>query len=156
ERREDKRQLALEREASERRETEARLSEERDAESRNKAKQAQDGVNANLKLATDLRKQFKFKDSAAALALATDLAKVSAPELRTEVEQSERDLAFVRQLDDIRYRKWVWIGEPGGNGDFNTKIASPEYRKAFAARALPLDTLDVAQAATRISASAVK
>lgn len=156
ERREDKRQLAQIRDAAERRETEARLEGERDAEARNKAKQAQDGVSANLKLATDLRKQFKFQAAAAALALAVELAKGGAPELLPTVEQSQRDLAFVAQLDDIRYRKWVWIGEPGGQGDFNTKIASPEYHKAFAARGLPLDTLDVNEAARRVSASAVK
>jgi len=53
-------------------------------------------------------------------------------ELLPEVTQARSDLAFVVQLDDIRYRKWVWISEPGGRGYYNTRIAPPEYRVAFA------------------------
>ena len=47
------------------------------------------------------------------------------------------------------------MGE-GGNGQFNTRIAAPEYRKAFAARGWDLMTLDPGEAAKRIAASAVR
>ena len=60
------------------------------------------------------------------------------------------------QLDDIRFRKWVWVVEPGRPGDFNTKIASPEYRAAFTQHGLDVATLEAADAARRIAASAVK
>jgi tetratricopeptide (TPR) repeat protein len=162
----NERKLADERAAAERERAEVermRLQGDRkaaearaEAERGFKMQQAQQGVNANLKFASDLRTQYKFKDAAAALALTTELAKSGAPELLATVEQAQRDLAFVVQLDDIRYRKWLWIPEPGGMGDFNTKVAPPEYRKAFAERGLPLDTLDTTEAAERVSASAVK
>jgi len=60
------------------------------------------------------------------------------------------------QLDDIAYRKWVWISEPGGGAYYNTRIAPPEYRVAFANRGLDLTALAPAEAARRIAASAVK
>ena len=149
---------ARDRDEADRRATEAGLKGERDAEARNKAAQARQGVKAGLTLATDLRKQYKFKQADAALAQAAALAKGGAPELLAEVEQARRDLAFVVKLDDIRFRKWAWIADGGtkGKGDFNTRIASPEYRKAFADRGLDLEALDTTEAARRIAASAVK
>jgi tetratricopeptide (TPR) repeat protein len=135
---------------------EARLEGERDTEQRLKAEQAREGVRANRKLADDLRRQYKFKLAEAALALAAELAKSGVPELLPEVEQAQRDLAFVVQLDDIRFRKWTWVSEGAGKVDFNTKIASPEYRDAFAQRGLDLTALDTAEAAKRIAASAIK
>ena len=138
------------------RSNEARLVGERDAEKRFKVEQARQGVRANLALATDLRKQYKFKATDAALVQAEELAKSGAPEMWAEIEQARSDLAFVVQLDDIRFRKWVWIAEEGGKGHFNTKIASPEYRKAFADRGLDLEMLDPVETARRIAASAVK
>ena len=148
--------LKDERAEADRKASEARLEGERDAEVRNKAQQAGAGVNAGLKLAVDLRKQYKFKLAEATLVQAAELAESGAPERLPEVEQARRNLAFVVQLDDIRFRKWLWIAEAGGRGDFNTKIASPEYRKAFAERGLDLPTLAPAEAAKRIAASAVK
>jgi tetratricopeptide (TPR) repeat protein/serine/threonine protein kinase len=133
-----------------------RQATERRAEARNKQEQASQGVDANLKLATDLRKQYKFKEAKAALAQALLLATGAAPERLAEVEQARRDLAFVVRLDDIRYRKWVWSASERGKGKFNHEIAAPEYRQAFAERKLDLTALDPADAAKKIAASAVK
>ena len=146
------RKLAEQRADADRRATEARL----EAEQRFKAEQARQGIDAGLKLATDLRKQYKFKQADAALAQAAELAKSGAPERLAEVEQARSDLAFVVQLDDIRYRKWVFIVESGGKGNFNTKIAPSEYREAFAARGLNLEAMERIEAAKQIAASAVK
>jgi len=153
---ESKREAERQREAADRQTTEARLEGQRVEAERIKAEQARDGVNAGLKLASDLRKQYKFKEADAALAQALKQAKSGAPERLGEVEQAQRDLAFVVKLDDIRFRKWMWIAELGGTGHFNTKIASPEYRTAFAERGLDLTTLEVPEAVRRITASAVK
>jgi len=159
----DQRRLADEQARSERQRieaegkaAEARLAGERDAEARNKTEQARRGVEADLKLAADLRLQHKFKAASAALSQAADLAKSGALELLSTVEQALRDLAFVEKLDGIRFRKWVFIAQPGGKGGFNTRIASPEYRKAFTSYGLPLDTMQVTDAAERIAASSVK
>ncbi len=127
-----------------------------DADARAKKEQAEQGVRTGLALATELRKKFKFKDAAGALAQALELARGSAPELLAEVERAQSDLAFAAQLDGIRYRKWVWLAEPGGKGHFNTASAPAEYSKAFAARRLPLTSLDPKDAADRITASAIK
>ncbi len=142
--------------ANERKLTEAGLIGGRNAEARIKEQQAQQGVDTSLKLAVDLRKQYKFKAVGAAVAQALELAKGGAPERLPEMEQARRDLEFVVRLDDIRYRKWVWIVEENLNGSFNTKIAAPEYRKAFAEFGLDLTTLTPTEAVQRIAASAVK
>jgi tetratricopeptide (TPR) repeat protein len=142
--------------ASARRTSEARLEGERAAEARHKEQQARQGVDANLKLATELRRQYRFAAAAAALAQAVELARGGAPDRLAEVEQARRDLAFVVRLDDIRYRKWIWIAEEGGRGRFNEPSAAPEYRQAFVERGLDLTALDPAEAAQRLGASAVK
>ncbi len=129
---------------------------ERDAETRNKVEQAERGVDASIKLATDLRKQFRFQQAKAALVQAEELARKGLPERLAEVEQAQRDLALVVKLDDIRYRKWIWIQLDDGRGKFNTEIAPQEYRKVFAASSLDLINLDLVEAVKRIEASAVK
>jgi eukaryotic-like serine/threonine-protein kinase len=134
----------------------ARLEGERNAEARNKAEQARAGVLQSLSLAADLRKQFKFDAANKALAQAAELAHGGAPELVPDVERARANLAFVVKLDGIRYRKWTWVAETGGKGEFNTMLAPPEYRKAFAERGLDLPALDTAEAANRITASAVR
>ena len=145
------------RQAGERRTTEARLAGERDSEERFKVEQAQQGVRTNRLLADDLRKKYRFKEADAVLVQAAVLAKSGAPEMLTEVEQARNDLAFVVQLDDIRFRKWMHVaGQDGNRNFFNTKIASPEYRKAFADRGLNLETLDPAEAVKAIASSAAK
>jgi predicted ribosomally synthesized peptide with SipW-like signal peptide len=144
------------RQASERNATEARLAGERDAQERNKREQARQSIDANLKLATDLRKQYRFKQAKAALDQALLLATGAAPDRLAEVEQAHHDLELVARLDDIRFRKWMWIAVKSGKGKFNHQIAAPEYRQAFAKRDLDLTTLDPAEAAKRIAASALK
>ena len=133
-----------------------RQTTERRAEARNREQQANQGVDAALKLVPDLRKQYKFEAAKKTLEQAAVLAKGAAPDRLAEVEQALQDLKFVERLDDIRYRKWLWITEGDGKGHFNEKIASPAYRQAFAERDLNLTTLDPAVAARRIAASAVK
>jgi tetratricopeptide (TPR) repeat protein len=133
-----------------------RQASERRAEARNKEQQANQGVDAALNLVPDLRKQYKFQAAKKTLDQAALLAEEGAPDRLAEVEQASRDLAFVVQLDDIRYRKLIWIAGEGGKGAYNPKIAPPEYRRAFAERELDLTSLDPAEAAKRIAASAVK
>ena len=133
-----------------------RQTTERRAEARNREQQANQGVDAALKLVPDLRKQYKFEAARKTLEQAAVLAKGAAPDRLAEVEQALEDLEFVERLDDIRYRKWLWIAEGDGKGHFNEKIASPAYRQAFAERDLNLTTLDPAVSARRIAASAVK
>ncbi len=133
-----------------------RQTTERSAETRNREQQANQGVDAALKLFPDLRKQFKFEAAKKTLEQAAVLAKGAAPGRLAEVAQAIQDLEFVERLDAIRYRKWLWITEVGGKGHFNEKIAPPAYRQAFAERDLNLTTLDPDSAARRIAASAVK
>jgi tetratricopeptide (TPR) repeat protein len=133
-----------------------RQATERKAEARNKELLADQGVDAALKLVPGLRKEYKFKAAEAALAQAADLARGGAPHRLAEVEQARRDLAFVVRLDDIRYRKWIWIMQPGGKGAFNLKVAAPAYRRTFTERGLDLTRLDPAEAAKRIAVSGVK
>jgi tetratricopeptide (TPR) repeat protein len=133
-----------------------RQATERRAEARNKELLANHGVDAALRLIPDLRKQYKFQAAEAALAQAVELATGGAPDRLAEVEQAQRDLAFVVRLDDIRYRKWIWVSQPGGKGAFNAQVAAPAYRQAFAERGLDLTRLDPAGAAERIAASPVK
>jgi tetratricopeptide (TPR) repeat protein len=150
------REVDARRAEADRKASEARLAGERDAESRLKAEQARHGVATNLNLAAALRDQYKFTAAEAALAQAEELAAGGAPELLPPVRQAQLDLAFVVQLDDIRFRKWVWVVGPGGAGEFDTRIAPPEYRAAFARHGLDVTALDPAEAARRIGASVVK
>src|SRR5579883_1239348 len=131
----------------------ARKELERDRD--RKVKQARAGIAAGLKIEPALRKQYKFAEAAAALQQVSDLTQ-SAPELRDAVQQARDNLAFVVQLDDIRFRKWVWISLKGRNGHFNTEIASPEYRKAFAARGYNVLSLDPEEIAKQLATSAIK
>jgi tetratricopeptide (TPR) repeat protein len=120
------------------------------------SRDARVGVTANLKLATDLRKQYKFKQAEVALAQAAELArKVNIQDMRRvkeEVVQAQRELTFVVRLDDIRYRKWVWHAEEGGKGRFLTKHTAGDYRAAFVAFNLDLTALEPPVAATYIAA----
>jgi tetratricopeptide (TPR) repeat protein len=145
-----------ERQASERIATEARLTGERDAEERNKRQQARQSIDANLKLAAELRRQYKFEEAGAALAQAREMATGGAPDRLADVAQATGELAFVVQLDDIRFRKWVWIKGEGRAGEFNLRIAAPAYRQAFALHGLDLQSLSPAAAARQVAASAVK
>jgi tetratricopeptide (TPR) repeat protein len=125
-------------------------------EHRLKAEQARQGVAAYLTLAAELRREHKFRVADTALVQAAALAESGAPELLGAVKQARDELAFVVQLDGIRFRKWQYVAVPGGKGAFNTTIAPPEYRKAFAAHALDLAQIPPAEAAKVITSSAVK
>ncbi len=140
---------------ADRRAVEARLVGERDAEARNKSAQAQQGVEASLRLAADLRGQYKFGQARAALSQAENLARGGAPERLAEVEQARADLSFVTELDEVRFRKWVFV-IANGRGEFSTQSAPPGYRKAFAGRGLDVMTLDSVEAARRVAASSVR
>lgn len=126
-----------------------------DTERRLKTEQARHTVAANLALASDLRKQHKFTQAAVAIEQAAQLTD-STPELLPQVKEAQRDLALVARLDDIRYRKWIWVAEANGKGDFNTRIAPAEYRKAFAEHQLNLAELDAGEATKPIAASSIK
>jgi tetratricopeptide (TPR) repeat protein len=126
------------------------------AEQRFRAEQARDAVRAGLALAADLRDQSKFRPARAALAQAAALATGSAPEMLPDIERAQHDLAFVERLDDIRYRKWAWVAEPGRQSRFNTQMAAPEYRLAFATHGIDPTALDPGDTAARIAASPVK
>ena len=132
---------------------------ERDWEKRIKADQAQQGIAVALPLAADLLKQYRFREARVALDQAEALARSGAPNILPQIEQAQRDLALVVKLDDIRYRKWIWISEPGRNsrdGHYNSADAPPEYRKAFQESGLDLTALEPVDAANYIATSAIK
>ena len=121
-----------------------------------KEKQARQGIDANLTLAANLRKVYNFAEADRLLVQALEFAKSGAPDRVAEVERAREGLAFVRKLDGIRFRKWLFLAEAEGKGKFNTQIASPEYRAAFAEFGLDLTALAPTDAAAHIGASAVK
>jgi hypothetical protein len=136
----------------ERKAAEARAETEREF----KVRQARQGIATNLKLSADLRKQYRFKATEAALAQAAELAKGGARELLPEVERARADLALVVRLDDIRYRKWVWVTGPDGKVDYDREAAAvPKYRKAFADAGLDPAAPD-AVVVERIAASSIR
>jgi tetratricopeptide (TPR) repeat protein len=132
----------------------ARLEGERDAEVRNKREQAQRGVTGGLQLAADLRKQYKFRAAETALNQALALARDGAPDVLPVVEQARKDLAFVIELDDIRYRKWV--GEESRAFSLDPRVALPAYRRAFAARGLDPVALEVGEVVRQVTASEIR
>jgi tetratricopeptide (TPR) repeat protein len=144
------------RRGEQRRTREARLAGERDAETRLKAEQARDGVRAALGRAAALRGQYRFREAEAALKQAADLAAGGAPELAAEVEQAGDGLAFARELDGIRYRKWAWVAEVGGKGRFDVETAPPAYRAAFLARGFDLAGGEASALSAQVAASAIK
>ncbi len=123
----------------------ARERENLEEDRNTKAEQARQSVAANVQLAGDLRRQYKFKQAHTALAQSKELAEGCAQEVL--VKKAQADLALVVKLDDVRFRKWVWIAEEGNKGDFNTKIASQEYREAFVEGGLELQALAPTEAA---------
>jgi Flp pilus assembly protein TadD len=75
---------------------------------------------------------------------------------KREVIQAQRELAFAVKLDEIRYRKWLWVLEAGRGGMVSPWLAASEYRAAFAAFDLDLIALAPDVAAWRIAESGVK
>ena len=114
------------------------------------------GIKLGLKLATTLREQHRYQDAEAALAFVAELALADAPDRLAEVQRARRDLAFVSNLDGIRYRKWIWVVEKDGAGHFNTRSAALEYQVAFTARGWDVAKIDPTEVAQKIAASSVK
>jgi tetratricopeptide (TPR) repeat protein len=120
-----------------------------------KQAQANQSIEASMKLSEELRRQFKFKPAAAALAQAAELAS-SVPEKFDTVRAAQRDLEFAVELDDIRYRKWIWVTQEGGRGEFQVDIAPPEYRRLFAARQWDLFNRPAADLAQQVANSPIR
>jgi serine/threonine protein kinase/tetratricopeptide (TPR) repeat protein len=144
--------------------TEARLQGERDSDARNNAAQAKQGVARLLALADDLRRQFRFPSARDALAQAAELAK-GTPELLTRVQQAQRELTFVVQLDDARYRKWAQTATASEEtrdrqGTTHTPTVARhsyrEYRAAFARFDPDFETVPTDEAVRRVAASPVR
>lgn len=141
---------------SDRRAERARLEGERDTEARTKAEQARAGARASIKLAVELRPQFKFKEARAALGQARPLATAGAPELLADVERAERELALAETLDGIRSRKWAWLPAADGGGEFDTRRAPGEYRRALAEFGTDPLALDPDEVARRIASTGAR
>jgi len=135
---------------------EDRRATDQKAQARNKLEQANQSVDAALKLVPDLRKQYRFDTARKSLEQAAVVAKDGAPNRVSEVEQAIKDLAFVIRLDDIRFRKQIWTTDEKGKGGYNLKIAAPQYRETFAAHGIDISRLEGTEAANRTKTSAVK
>src|SRR5262249_53404404 len=120
-------------------------------------KQIPEGVPAALRLASGLRKAYQFTDAGEVLDQAEKLAGGGlTPDLVPIVKQAKDDLAFARELDEIRMRKALWIADQDGGGRFDTRSAPPAYKKAFLDRGFDLVNGDPAEVAKQIAASPLK
>src|SRR5262249_38606112 len=90
------------------------------------------------------------------LTTAGELAASNARDRITSIEQAKADLAFVRELDDIRMKRSTWIAVPGGTGHFDTAGAIEAYPRAFASRGLDVLGGDPAAVAAAVAGSAVR
>jgi hypothetical protein len=112
--------------------------------------QARERVPALLNLSTEMRRRSLFLEAQQTL----EQVWLLAPEdLKPAVEQAKADLAFVRELSDIRRMRSVKPAEPGGSGRFDTASA---YRESFRARGFDLAQGIPAETAARISTSPIK
>lgn len=116
------------------------------------------GITAALKLAAELRTLHKFRQAGESLDQAENLATTGgADDLKPAIEREKENLAFARELDSIRARKWAWISNPDGtDGHFNTAAAAPAYAAAFAAHGLDIAGADAAALAREIAHSPLK
>ena len=127
------------------------------ADRRVKDSRTRQGVETGLRLATDRRGELKFREAGDALAQVDELlAGGAADDLRPAAERARADLDFVKELDDIRYRKWVWAAGSGLFRDFDLASAPPAYRAAFAASGFDLSAGDTTDLAGRVNASPVR
>jgi Flp pilus assembly protein TadD/serine/threonine protein kinase len=118
---------------------------------------ARDGVESALARSAELRAGYRYDDAAAALDQAGRLIPADGPEdLRAALGRAADDLAFVRELDDIRMRRGTWIAEPGGKGYFDRAGAVERYPEAFRARGLDVLGADPAAVAAAVAASPVR
>jgi tetratricopeptide (TPR) repeat protein len=125
------------------------------AEREFKEQQARDGITAALKLATDLRKQYRFREAADALDQAAQLA-AGAPESAPSVDQARADLAFVIQLDDIRMKRSIFVLDAGGQARIDWAGAAREYAEAFRGRGLDVRGGDPAEVAAAVAGSSIR
>ena len=116
------------------------------------------GINAALKLAAELRALHKFREASESLDQAENLATAGgADDLKPVIEREKENLAFARELDSIRARKWAWVSSPDvSDGHFNTAAAAPAYAAAFAAHGLDIAGGDPATLAREIARSPLK
>jgi tetratricopeptide (TPR) repeat protein len=121
------------------------------------AERARAGIGAAIALSADLRKKYRFGEAQAALDQAAGLIPADGPvDLRDTLGEARNDLAFVRELDDIRMKRSIWIAVPGGINEFDVAGAPRAYRAAFSSRGMEVVDGDPTAIAARIRASAVK
>jgi tetratricopeptide (TPR) repeat protein len=120
-----------------------------------KKRQAREGIEAALKLSTDLSKQYRFREAADALEQAAQLA-AGAPELAERVERAKADLTFVRELDDIRMKRTTYVSEPGGEGRYDAAGAARDYPEAFRGRGLDVLGVDPGAVAEAVVGSPIR
>ena len=116
-----------------------------------------------VKLATDLRKRYRYGEAKSTLENALALIPADGPEdAREKLRRAADDLAFVVELDAIRMKRSTWIGklstDPGRPNQGIIEIVStpPAYRAAFLARRLDVVGGHPAAVAEGIRASVVK
>ena len=108
-----------------------------ETEHRVRREEAAKGFGQLLRLTTELRRQYKFREAATALTYADRVVEVSdRDDLRPAAEQARADLAMVMELDQIRSHGWTWVARDGGAGGFDVRSAPGRYREAFARHAL--------------------
>ena len=121
------------------------------------AERARAGVGAAIALSQDLRTKYRFREAKATLNQAAGLIPADAPvDLRDALRNASDDLAFIRELDDIRMKRAIWIEVPGGINEFDTAGAPRAYRAAFSSRGLDIVDGNPGAVAARVRASAVK
>jgi tetratricopeptide (TPR) repeat protein len=114
-------------------------------------------VESAVGLAADLRKKYRFAEARTALDQAAGLIPADGPDdLREQLRQAVGNLAFVRELDEIRMKCSIWVQEEGGQGHYDFASAPPAYRAAFLAWGIDVASGDAGVVAGRIRESSVK
>jgi tetratricopeptide (TPR) repeat protein len=138
--------------AAERKVREAR----EEAEQTAVAERDRDAARDALKLAVGLRAQRKYREAADAMARAEKLA-AGTDDVLSEVRREKADLAFARELDAVRARKWAWVPNlTGDGGKFDTASVPGAYESVFAAHGFAFARSEPAVLARRISESPIK
>jgi hypothetical protein len=120
-----------------------------------KAAQTRAGVTAALEQAVALRQQYRF-DAENLLRTAGELAAGNARDMTPAVERARADLAFVRDLDDVRMKRSTWVEVPGGKGRYDEAGALEAYPEAFGRRGLDVLGGDPSGVAAAVAASPVR
>jgi eukaryotic-like serine/threonine-protein kinase len=103
-----------------------------------------------IALATELRKQFRFKEARDALDQANAVATASTPDLVPTVQQALRDLALVAKLDEIRLSKLSFT-----SGKYDSDASNIRFRDCFLEFGFDILKGDPGDLAKRIRESAV-